>query len=499
MPTLHQRLAALVMPRLDAAQWSDPAYRDNVFSLIDRGVRAFGIFQGTLEETMTMLQELQRRAGNRLFFGADHEFGLPMRISEGGIAFPRAMALGRTLPGITEHIAHAIAHEMTAAGLHWNWAPVADINSDPENPIVNTRAFGEDPETVSTHAAAFVKGLQHGGVLACAKHAPGHGATRVDSHVDLPTIDVDRPTAEEREFVPFKACIEAGVGSLMMGHIVMPALDPTLPASLSPKVVTDLIRAEWGFGGLITTDALDMGAITSEWTADDAAVRAILAGCDVVLLPQDANKAIDGLIAAFDDGRLSEERLVESEVRWTVAREQYGKPAQPEPVDQNTHAMMALKTADGALELVGDASLLPISEKGRIAAFAVIDEREADTATTWFHYLAQATELEIDFGYIDGTIEDRDLQGLIEGTEDADLFLFAFFGAAVAHRGRLPGFDRIPQVMEALATDRPRIIIAAGSPYGIEELPADLYVKTYSDTVPSLAASVLRLIGRVPA
>ena len=184
MPTLHQRLAALVMPRLDADQWSDPAYREAAFALIDRGVRAFGIFLGTLEETMTMLQELQRRAGNTLFFGADHEFGLPMRLREGGIAFPRAMALGRTLPGITEHIAQAIAHEMRAAGLHWNWAPVADINSDPENPIVNTRAFGEDAETVSTHASAFVRGLQAGGVLACAKHVPGHGATRVDSHID---------------------------------------------------------------------------------------------------------------------------------------------------------------------------------------------------------------------------------------------------------------------------------------------------------------------------
>jgi len=499
MPTLHQRLAALVMPRLDADQWSDPAYRDTAFKLIDRGVRAFGIFQGTLEDTMTMLQELQRRGRNGLFFAADHEFGLPMRLREGGIAFPRAMALGRTLPGITEHIGQAIAQEMRAAGLHWNWAPVADINSDPENPIVNTRAFGEDAATVGAHAAALVKGLQHGGVLACAKHVPGHGATRVDSHVDLPTIDVDRPTAEEREFAPFKACIDAGVGSLMMGHILMPALDPTLPASLSPRVVTDLIRSEWGFGGLITTDALDMGAITSEWAADEAAVMAVQAGCDVVLLPQDPMKAIDGLIEAFKDGRITEERLIESEVRWTVVRERYGTAEASGPVDQNMHAMMALKAADGALEVVGDATLLPITEQGRIAAFAVIDEREADTATTWFHYLAQATELDIDFGFIDGTIEDRDLQGLIEGTVDADLFIFAFFGAAVAHRGRLPGFDRIPQVMEALSTDRPRIIVAAGSPYGIDELAADLYLKTYSDTVPSLAASVLRLIGRVPA
>lgn len=500
--TLESRLASLVMPRLDADHWHDASYRQAANALIDRGVSSFGLFSGTLAETATMIADLQRYSPQRLFFGADYEYGLPMRLREGGIAFPRAMALGATSPGITEHIAAAIAREMRALGVHWNWAPVADMNSNPHNPIVNTRAFGEDSKAVSPHVLAFVRGLQGGGVLACVKHVPGHGATTVDSHLALPELDLDLPLLESREFQPFRAAIAENVGSLMMGHLMIPALDANLPASLSEHIVTGLIRTQWGFDGLITTDALDMGAITSTWSSGDAAVRAVQAGCDVVLLPEDAHVAIDALVEAALDGRITEERLQHSERRWQHARRTFGRPEPAAPVDQQAHAMMALQAASLATRVTGRDALLPLLQYDRVAVFAVIDERDADTATTWFHYLAQATELDIDMGYIDGTISDHDLAGLIEGTQEADVVVFAFFGRAVAHRGGvaggLPGLERLPEVLDALSAGRPRIVVAAGSPYGVEDLAADCTLLTYSDTVPSLAASVLRLIGREP-
>ena len=499
MKSNTERLASFVMPRLDASKWGEGAYRDAAFALVDRGIGGFGVFLGTLEETAAMIEELNQRSGNSLLFGADYEHGLAMRITEGGIAFPRAMAMGKTLPGITEHCAGAIAIEARTLGVHWNWAPVCDINSDTANPIVNTRAYGEDPDTVTEHATAFVRGTQKQGVMACAKHVPGHGATTVDSHVDLPTIDVDLTTAEKREFAPFQACVKEGVDSLMMGHILMPSLDAELPASMSEKVISGLVREKWGFEGIITTDALDMGAVTKQWSSADAAVNAFVAGNDVLLLPADPNEAIDGLIAAFDDGRITEERLAESEERLKAAREKYLKVHSKDPVDQNTHAMMALKAADGALRLEGKQDLLPITKAKQIAAFAVVDEHEMDTATTWFHYLAQATELNIDFGFINGEIEERDLKGLMEGTEESDLFVFAFFGSAVAHRGALPGQEKVPAVMEALHRGRSSVAVVCGSPYGIEQFSTDLKIFSYSDTTPSLAASVLRLIGRSPA
>jgi beta-N-acetylhexosaminidase len=496
MATPSERLAGLIMTRLDADRWSDESYRLDAYRLIDAGVGGFGIFAGSLEDTLQMIRAIQERAEGRLLLAADFEHGLPMRIREGGIAYPRAMALGRTKPGITEHLGQVIGTEMRALGVHWNWSPVADVNSDPLNPVINVRAFGENAEVVADHAAAMVKGLQKSGVLACAKHVPGHGQTSIDSHVDLPVVEAERELLESREFVPFKACIQAGVGSLMMGHLLIPALDQERPASLSPSIVNDIVRRDWGFDGLITTDALDMKAVTSTYTAERAAVLAVEAGCDVVLLPEDFDKALSGLEEAYANGRISEERLRTSEDRWKVVRERYTTTVSQGTIDQNAHAMMALKAADAAIMMEGDRDLLPISRFDHVTAFAVVDEREMTSATTFFHYLAQATEVDLDTAYIDGTMSDADLQDMKEATRDTELFIFCLFTSAVAYRGSLPGLDNIPRIMEQLSAGRPSIIVACGSPYGAERLDSSLKLFTFSDTTPSIAASVLRLVGR---
>lgn len=504
MASLERRASARFMVRADAQHWNSPDYRDGLYRLVDRGVGGVGVFLGGLEETATMIEDLQRRGGRRLVIAGDYEFGLPMRLS-GGVSFPRAMALGRTLPGITEHVAQCIADEARALGVHWNWAPVADINANPNNPIVNTRSFGKTADVVAQHACAYVRGTQRVGVLACAKHAPGHGDTHVDSHIDLPVIDLDRAVAEQREFVPFRACIEGGVRTLMMGHIVVPFLDPDLPSSLSRRVVTDLVRTSWGFTGLITTDALDMGAIRTRWSSGEAALLALKAGVDVVLMPEDPHAAIDAVMNAIECGDLDGVDLDASDARWEDARAFVGlrttsgaaySSREPLAIDQATHAMIALQAADAALQVTGDSTLLPITQHPHVAAFAILDESEADTATTWFQSLAQATELNIDMGFVDGTIAESDLQSLVDGISDATCVVFAFFGKAVAFKGKLPGFDRVPYVMEQLAQGRPTIVVACGSPYGIDQLPATMTMYTYSDTLPSIASSVMRLIGR---
>jgi len=490
------------MIRADAEKWSDSDYRDGIYRAIDRGIGGVGVFKGDVETTATMISELQKRGGNKLLIGADFEHGLGMRL-EGGVSFPRAMALGKTDPRITELIAAAIADETRALGVHWNWAPVADINSNPQNPIINIRSYGETPDVVAAHASAYVRGLQSRGVVACAKHVPGHGDTKVDSHVDMPRIDIDAYKAAQREFIPFLACIQSGVKSLMVSHILIPFYDNTLPASLSPNVVTGLMRNQWKFDGIIVTDALDMHAITKRFGTGEAALLALKAGVDVILLPADTTEAIKALSTAADNGELDEEMIDASIQRMNDARTFSTEFAQKlgeknTSIDQPAHAMMALKAADASMKLDGDASLLPLLQFDQVAAFAVIDEAEANTATAFFHYLAEATELNIDFGFIDGTIENRDLEGLLEGIHNASCVIFAFFGTAVAFRGRLPGLEKIPEIMDRLTGQRKRIVIACGSPYGITDFSADLTINTYSDTTPSLAALVLRLIGRVP-
>ncbi|MFM8772063.1 MAG: glycoside hydrolase family 3 protein, partial [Candidatus Kapaibacterium sp.] len=450
------------------------------------------------------IEDLQRRAGRRLIIAADYEHGLPMRL-DGGIAFPRAMALGRGLASTTEHIASLIAEEARAIGVHWNWAPVADINSNPRNPIVNTRSFGETAELVAEHAAAYVRGTQSRDVLACIKHVPGHGDTHVDSHRDLPTIELDQQTAAAREFAPFLHCIRQGVCTLMMGHIRVPFLDADNPASLSAAVVTDLVRRQWGFTGLITTDALDMGAITSSYTSSEAAVMAVTAGVDVVLMPNNPDEAIDALSAAIASGEISDERLRESEERWDAARAFVGvrtatapkeRPRPAGTVDQNAHALVALRAADAAIRVVGDASLLPITNVNHIAAFAIVDDHSVDSATTWFNALAQGAEVNADFGYVDMSITDDECASLADGIADADLVLFGVFGKAVAYRGELGDSQRLPDVLRKISRDKPSLLVACGSPYGIDPAMASTVVYTYSDTLPSIAASVLRLIGR---
>ncbi len=505
MASVDRRAAGMVMIRADADEWTNHAYREQLYHLVDRGVGGVGVFLGGLEETAQMIEDLQRRAGRRLIIAADYEHGLPMRL-RGGIAFPRAMALGRTLAGITEHVAGCIALEARALGVHWNWAPVADINSNPQNPIINTRSFGELATTVSEHASAYVRGTQAQGVMACAKHAPGHGDTVVDSHVALPTIEGTRAIAEEREFAPFKACIAAGVRSVMVGHIIVPFLDAYHPASLSRSVVTDLIRREWGFSGLIVTDALDMHAITDRCSSAEAAVASVMAGVDVVLMPEDPAEAIMALATAIESGVIHAETVAAIEGRWEEARAFVGlrtaqgstySSRQPTVVDQSTHAMIALKSADLAISTSGNTELLPITNFSHLAVFAAIDQAEADAATTWFSQLAQATEMNIDFGFIDAQATNADVEELCAGVSEADCIVVAFFGKASAFRGSLNSVERMPEIVTKLASGRPTIVVSCGSPYGMEDIPADLRVMAYSDTLPSLAASVMRLIGRV--
>lgn len=507
MASIARRAAGLVMIRADGEKWGDTVYQDNIYSLIEQGVGGVGVFLGDISGTSTMIADLQRKAGKRLLIGADYEHGLAMRLSD-AVAFPRAMALGRTSAELTQKVANCIALEARTIGVHWNWAPVADIDSEPRNPVINIRSFGSDHRTVSAHAIAYIQGTQLAGVLACAKHVPGHGNTTVDSHVTLPTMDPSSDLARAREFLPFRACIEAGVHTLMMGHIIVPFLDAELPASLSKACITELVRGEWGFQGLVTTDALDMGAITGNWSSDNAAVMAVQAGADVVLMPEDPRLAIDALTRAIETGAISEETLAQAESRWEAARAFAGvktwtsqavNHATDKPVDQSSHALLALQVADEALSIDGNIKLLPLTQYKQVAAFAVINENDANLATTWFQSVARAVEINVDFGFIDGTIEETDQTELQDGIKDAEVVLFAFFSRGMATNSGIPGRENLPAVLDKLSAGRPTIFVVCGSPHGYDGLNSDLTIYTYSDTLPSMAASVMRLAGRTVA
>ncbi|MFF5053177.1 glycoside hydrolase family 3 protein [Micromonospora sp. NPDC000663] len=263
----------------------------------------------------------------------DEEAGDVTRIESGrGSSRPGNFALGAVDdPALTEAVARDLGTELAVAGITLDYAPDADVNSNPDNPVIGVRSFGADPALVARHTAAWVRGLQAGGVAACAKHFPGHGDTRVDSHHDLPRITADRDRLDACELAPFRAAVAAGVQAVMTGHLLVPALDPELPATLSQRILGGLLRDELGFSGLIVTDAVEMRAVADRYGFAGAAVRALAAGADAICIggeragERDARELRDAIVAAVVSGELPEERLAEAAKRvgqlaaWTVA------------------------------------------------------------------------------------------------------------------------------------------------------------------------------------
>ena len=269
-------------------------------------ISPLGLERSQVYPTAILANELQRRAHIPLIVAADFERGTAMRLAEGA-SFPQAMGVAATgRPEDAYEVGRISAIEARAVGVHWIFAPSADINSNPVNPIINTRSFGEDPQRVAKFVTAFVRGVQENGALATVKHFPGHGDTSVDSHLDLPVSHTTRERLENIELVPFRAALKAGVGSVMTGHLAVPALEPyqNLPATLSPRIVAGLLREELGYAGLVVTDAMDMAGVTARYPPGEAAVRAIAAGVDVVLIPSSPEAALAGLRDAAESGRL---------------------------------------------------------------------------------------------------------------------------------------------------------------------------------------------------
>src|SRR5580692_10119930 len=303
-----------------------PEYRDLLRDVEEKHIGSFaiqtqgspiGIVRSQVYPTAVLVNTLQSHAKVPLLVAADFERGTSMRVEEGS-SFPHNMAVAATGdPRDAYTMGKITALEARAVGVPWIFAPDADVNSNPDNPIINTRSFGEDPERVSEFVAAFVRGVEENGGLATAKHFPGHGDTSTDSHLDLPTVKGDRARLESVELAPFRAAIAAGTSSIMTGHLAVPALepDPDVPATMSPRITTDLLRKQMGFDGLVVTDALDMGGVTVRYSPGEVAVRSILAGADVLLVPPVLDAALQAVRDAVASGRIPMARLDEAVTR----------------------------------------------------------------------------------------------------------------------------------------------------------------------------------------
>ncbi|HEU4561683.1 MAG TPA: glycoside hydrolase family 3 N-terminal domain-containing protein, partial [Longimicrobium sp.] len=303
-------VARLMLP---AVRWSNEngfeGFRDTIERGLELGVGGFIFFQGQADAVRELTAELRSRARHPLLIASDLERGAGQQF-RGATPLPPAAAIGWLGDdAVAERAGELTAREARALGVNWIYAPVADVDLEPENPIIGVRAFGTSPDAVARQVAAWVRGCRRGGALSCAKHFPGHGRTVGDSHVERPSVPASREDLEI-DLLPFRAAVEAGTDSVMTAHVVYPALDPGgAPATLSPRILGDLLRGEMRFPGLVVTDALIMDGLTEDTTEAAAAIRAIAAGCDVLLYPQDMEAVIAAVRDAVETGRLPRERV----------------------------------------------------------------------------------------------------------------------------------------------------------------------------------------------
>lgn len=313
---------------------------------VAEGLTAVGLFGRNIAspEQLAALTAQLRAERDDVLVAIDEEGGDVTRLEvRGGSSFPGNLALGAVDDtGLTRDVARELGRRLAECGVNLNWAPSADVNSNPDNPVIGVRSFGAETRLAARHTAAYVEGLQAAGVAACTKHFPGHGDTNVDSHHALPRIDADLDTLRARELIPFKAAIEAGTRAVMSAHILVPALDPARPATLSPQILTGLLRGELGYEGLIVTDGMEMNAIAGTYGIEHGSVLAIAAGADAICvgggLADEATvlRLQGALVAAVREGALPEERLADAAARvralaaWTRQARAAAVPGAPE-------------------------------------------------------------------------------------------------------------------------------------------------------------------------
>ncbi|RPI66853.1 MAG: glycoside hydrolase family 3 protein, partial [Ignavibacteriales bacterium] len=310
--TLREKAAQMVTVLVPAYTSMNSKEYEKVLGYVE-DLKVGGIIfsRNNLQTQVLLTNKFQDVSDIPLLISADFETGPGMRISD-AIEFPSNMALAAAGDiDLVYQMGKIISEETAALGVHQNFAPVADINNNHLNPVINVRSFSDDKEIVSRYVSAFILGSKQSRVMTTVKHFPGHGRTNIDSHLDLPTLNIDHLNLANNELVPFIQAIRSGVQSVMIGHIEVPALEtsPGVPATLSYRIVTDLLQNELGFDGLIITDAMDMSAVTNFYEDDEAAVMAVNAGNDIILMPRNPEKVVNAIVEAVEDGKISFDRI----------------------------------------------------------------------------------------------------------------------------------------------------------------------------------------------
>lgn len=511
--TLADKVAQMVMPWVHGKYLSrDSVGYNRLVNLVkNKKVGGLIFFQGEILNQALIINQMQELADVPLLISSDFERGLAMRL-EDATSFPYNMALGATgKPEYAYKMGKIIADESRAIGVHQNYAPVADINNNAENPIVNIRAFSEDKNIVSEFCIQFIKGTNEGRVLSTAKHFPGHGDTKVDSHKDLPKINIPRDILLNNELIPFIHSISAGVHSIMIGHLEVPAYEPIpgLPATLSYSIITELLKNELGFDGIVVTDAMNMSGVTKYYSVAEASVMAIRAGNDILLMPPDEEVAINSIIEAIENGDIPIQQIDKS-VRKILAAKKWLKLDEERfvSIDEVTnivgnksHIELSEKIAEASVTLVkNEDDIIPINPKKiyRAVTITLSDANEVNKE------LQFAKGIEENFDIVTNIVLNRksrniDYTRALEAAKKANLILLPTFVKVRAFHGSvsLPA-QHEKFINDLLKLNIPTVFISFGNPYLLSLFPkASTYIATYGDVAVSQNAALKAILGQI--
>ena len=488
-------------------------------------------------EAAELLNRLQQDSKLPLLIAADFERGLTMRI-HGATEFPHAMAFGAAGKlDYAEAFGRITAQEARAIGVHWNFFPVADVNSNPANPIINTRSFGSDPQQVGDLVAAYIRGARANGMLTTAKHFPGHGDTATDSHLGVASVSADMSHLQSVELPPFRQAIAAGVDSVMVAHVTVPALEPdsNRVASTSPAIVSDLLKRQLGFQGLVITDALDMAGLTRLYASNigRAAVDAFKAGNDVLLIPADLDASYKALLEAVQSGEIPRERLDASVLKILKAKASLGLEKNRRVdidkvstvVGRPENLALGQQVAAEALTLVRDnGKILPLKQSGTVASglpyqkleevhnriVAVIFSDDVRTATgREFELQLKDRVPDANVIYVDPRIASAESNAILRAVEEAGAVVAAAYSVPTAGKAVAGANGPVNSVslagasadlmQQILAHDAEKtIVLAMGNPYLAQDFPAiEDYVCSFSNAAVSEVSVVKALFGEI--
>ncbi len=492
--TLEKKLYQLIISRLDGYNIHSPAYREKIFKLVEKGIGGFIIFGGRRDEIKDFIHKLQAISEIPLFIASDVECGVGKQIQDTTL-FPCQMAIAAAIDkdrfrdiSILESALKAIAQESMDVGINMPLIPVLDVNQNPDNPIICTRAFSDNPEDVAWFGSRYINELEDAGIISCAKHFPGHGDTAIDSHISLPVITKAFEELIKTDLMPFVDAIKAGVSSIMVGHLSIPAID-SKPASLSEKIIADLLRERLGFEGLILTDALNMKALKG---FDNVSTECIKAGADILLHPLDADLTVEELKGAIEGKTISEEDIDCAVNRILKAKAKIQNKTTPQcpplvrgelkggKVTYQSHGILSSQITDMSITLLKDSEGLPIADKSNVHVVLAGEN-------TFF----ESSPLKTSFKHFSTIADTRELKKKI--------VLFAIFTSIAAWKGTT-GIDdmertRVSELMKGAET---AIVISFGCPYVLRYFKeANVLIAAYETTEQAQRAVIKCLTGEM--